>query len=410
MDVEPRGCPVERTYGFRTPLVCPSHACSQQHCEPEAFSGTDGHPTEPTGLTLVTDERGCPRCRSYTASPLRQEVARRIQSLGIGCGFEQHFEALRLSLFGLNPENEGFSRPDSLVSVLFFMNEDDCSVHDPIIFSPADGTTLFDFLGPMNSFRCTRFGIVCDEPWPDRFSPAGTYPMTNCRPRPSRDSLNFLHPISRYEPAFGALRDAGRLQLSAISGSYTSSLTVNLTPAGGWPYLNHDCGIGEAADPAVRLPAFLGAMDPGHFEYGAWTSFCHQNYDQVLNSMSGRIRIHMEGSACLRHAVARDPLPAPAPEGILLFAPFCRVVEVNGDTRTPVPLCDPFYRDGHPPHLDPGLPQPVCYHLDRDLYCPRNIVVEDTRDAPRGDVLPLAPHPRIAWRACGICLSSPVPS
>jgi len=387
VDVAPRGCPVERHMEFDSPLQCLSHACTQLHCKPEAFPGADGLPTEPAGLTLVTDEQGCPRCRSFNAVPLAQELEERIASLGSGCGWEQHLEALRLALFGQNPENEGFSRPDSLVSVLFFMDEDDCSVADPILLAPAVGTTLLEQLGPLTNYRCTRFGVVCDEPWPDASFPVGDYPMSNCRPRPGRDPRALLHPIARYDAAFGALRDGGRLQVSTISGSYRSELSVVKYTYSGWIGLELDCrtnGGGEGADPIVRMSSFLRALDPGHFEYPSWVNFCNNDYSPVTGAMRARIQHRMEPSACLRYAIAGCTEPPRPPDWSTECAPACRVVEVDGDTRTPVPLCEPEYQNGHPAHLDPNLPQPVCYHVAYDGSCPANSEYDDLRDRPWG--------------------------
>lgn len=93
--------------------------------------------------------------------------------LGIGgCGFQQHLEAIRRALDGRNP---GFVRPGALLAIVIVADDDDCSAADPILYTPAEDTPL----GPLSSFRCARFGWLCDgAPLPDA---AGTY--EDCEPR-----------------------------------------------------------------------------------------------------------------------------------------------------------------------------------------------------------------------------------
>jgi len=231
--------------------------------------------------------------------------------------------------------------------------------------------------------------------------------MTNCRPRPARDPLALLHPISRYTQAFGALRDQSRLQFSTISGGYRSELTVSKSSVG-WPYLWRDCGGGggEGADPMVRLPAFLRALDPGHFHYNSRGSFCDSDYSPPVNSMVIRVGHRLEAAACLQHALPLCPLPQTPEDDTPACESPCRVVEVDGDTRTPVPPCAPDYRDGHPPPLDPDLPQPICHHLATDYGCPQDIEQADPLDRPQSDRLyisrrsPAQPDRRIEY----VCL------
>jgi hypothetical protein len=64
---------------------------------------------------------------------------------------------VRAALDG-NPANAGFLRPGATLGVIFLTDEDDCSVRSPTLFSPANAV-----LGPLESFRCTRFGVTCED-------------------------------------------------------------------------------------------------------------------------------------------------------------------------------------------------------------------------------------------------------
>jgi hypothetical protein len=62
---------------------------------------------------------------------------------------------MRAALDG-HPMNAGFLRPEAMLGVVFLGDEDDCSVTSTAMFmnSPA--------LGPLESFRCTQFGVTCE--------------------------------------------------------------------------------------------------------------------------------------------------------------------------------------------------------------------------------------------------------
>jgi hypothetical protein len=90
------------------------------------------------------------RIRNYTGE-LRDVFAEIAQVGQGGCGFEQHLAATRRAL--TNPQNAGFLRGDANLAVVIIADEDDCSVLDPAMLGPASPA-----LGPLGSFRCTRFG------------------------------------------------------------------------------------------------------------------------------------------------------------------------------------------------------------------------------------------------------------
>jgi hypothetical protein len=73
-----------------------------------------------------------------------------------GCGFEQHLHAMKAALNN-NPANTGFIRADAFLAVIFIADEDDCSMAKGQLL-----TSDTSQLGPLQSFRCTRYGVTCD--------------------------------------------------------------------------------------------------------------------------------------------------------------------------------------------------------------------------------------------------------
>ncbi len=124
---------------------------------------------------------------SYSPDQMADDFAC-IGTLGIdGCGFEQPLKAMRKAVVdnqGIGGCNAGFLRPDSIVTLIFVTDEDDCSVSPdhPYMFDPA----RID-LGGM-SLRCFRN--------PDK-----------------------VQSVSEYVTAFRSLReDASRIFIAMIVG------------------------------------------------------------------------------------------------------------------------------------------------------------------------------------------------
>ncbi|MDI7267084.1 MAG: hypothetical protein QME96_03710, partial [Myxococcota bacterium] len=105
-----------------------------------------------------------------------------------GCGFEQQFKAMRKAVVenhGIGGCNEGFLRPDSIVTLIFVTDEEDCSVkpEHPYMFDPA----RVGDLGGLN-IRCFR-------------------------------NPDFVQPFSEYAAAFRSLReDPNRIFIAMIVG------------------------------------------------------------------------------------------------------------------------------------------------------------------------------------------------
>ncbi len=191
---------------------------------------------------------GVTRIKNYSGS--LADTFSCIAELGTtGCGFEQPLEAMRRALNGSNPENAGFLRDDAFLAVVIISDEDDCSTEDVSLFDSDPELDVIDStIGPLTSFRCFEFGVVCQ---PD--TPRSAGPRTSCVPR--TDS-QFMYDVSSYVDFLKGLKsDPGLVLVAGIIGNPTP---VVVGSEDGEPTLDPSCmsAAGEA-DPGVRLQAFL---------------------------------------------------------------------------------------------------------------------------------------------------------
>jgi hypothetical protein len=248
------------------------------------------------------------RVRNYTGA--LPDVLAELVALGAGgCGFEQPLAATRRAL--ANPLNAGFLREDANLAVVLVSDEDDCSARDPALFGPESPE-----LGPLASFRCTRFGVVCD---PDDLAPG---PKTGCAPRASSLLVEDVQPFA--DALVAAKPDPRMVTAAAIVGDPEPfALELQAPPGGGTPQLSlaHSCQFqgasgGEVADPAVRLAAFVDAF-PG----SQLASICSADLGPAVTAASGALR-KLLGEPCLDAPLA-DASPEPG------LQPACEVVDVR---------------------------------------------------------------------------------
>ena len=307
VDVEPRGCTISKDIVVGQTTTCPNHDCTQANCDVAAFAGLDGVATEPAGLQFAVDEHGCPRCRNYSGQSLEQ-VFSCMATLGTsGCGLEQQLEAVKLAVTDRTDDNAGFLRSSAYLAVFIISDEDDCSTQRVELFDPRGD--INSPLGSLTSFRCTEFGVVCDEPW-QRAMPEGPMTYTNCRPREANDPANLLHPISVYTNTLSQLKDANMILVGAIAGPYEGSLTVGPDDHGN-PQLQPTCGLAtDGAMPAVRLLAFVESMlQREEDRYWAFTPICAEDFSRALYGLGTRIRSKLEVQ-CLAAPLCGCPDPA----------------------------------------------------------------------------------------------------
>ena len=223
-----------------------------------------------------------------------------IASVGAaGCGFEQPLQAIQLALSPSTTANEGFLRPEANLVVLMLTDEDDCSINHSTLFA-ADTTTL----GPLQSFRCTRFGVTCDQggATPDAMNQVGA--KSECH---SNESGTYLTKVAD-QVAFlkGLKTDPRRIMIGALVGDPTPVATELRAPGGSStpvPALAHSCSYLntnnqlEVADPAVRIAELATP-----FQHHVVRSVC-SSLDDGITAIAHELAT-LEGSTCLTHQIA----------------------------------------------------------------------------------------------------------
>ncbi|MBA3457478.1 MAG: hypothetical protein H0T42_30635 [Deltaproteobacteria bacterium] len=225
---------------------------------------TNGAPVSGSYLVDIAQTNGT-RLTNYTGS--LATVFGTMARVGAGgCGFEQPLAAMRKALDN-NPANAGFLRPDAVLGVVFLADEDDCSMRTHAMMGPESAA-----LGPLQSFRCSRFGVTCaiGGTTPDAMNQIGT--KSDCASNPTSAYINDVTP---YRTFLNALKgDTRKVVVAGIMGAPTPYQVELRTPPGGGTgtiALAHSCAYNgasglEVADPPARLQAFLtpefGCVDP----------------------------------------------------------------------------------------------------------------------------------------------------
>ncbi len=245
---------------------------------------------------VVDEDDGLGGRRHNYTGDLATVLGQMLRLGSAGCGFEQPLAATRRAL--VNDANTGFARNDANLLVVMLMDEDDCSALDPQLFGPDSPT-----LGAQESFRCTRFGVVCDEPLDN----VGT--KTNCRPAVGSP---YVDDTSAFVTAMRTVRrDPARVAVAAIAGDPTPVAIELRTPPGGGaatPALAHSCSWQAAtgshvADPAARIAAVVDALAPN----ASFSSICADNLEPAVVDVA-RTANALRGVICLDPArVGPDP-------------------------------------------------------------------------------------------------------
>ena len=260
------------------------------------------------GTTVLTgnfifDEpaMGGARITNYTGSLADAFTA--IEEVGVsGCGFEQPLEAVRKALDN-NPANAGFLRPEANLAIVVLTDEDDCSLEQTSLIG--NDTTTF---GPLQSFRCTHFGVTCDVGGltPDMMNEPGTKDACH-----SNETSQYLTHVADYAAFLRGLKpDPHMVMFAAVTGD-PSPVDIELrAPVGSTTpitALAHSCsytdfaGGTEVADPAVRIHDLAGRIDRN-----VTASVCTADYTDAQTAIARQIN-SMMGSPCLTRDIA---LPA----------------------------------------------------------------------------------------------------
>ncbi len=234
-----------------------------------------------TGTFLVDDGT----TRNYTGT-LAGALASMTEVGSGGCGFEQHLAGVRRAL--ARPDNAAFLRPDANLLVLVIADEDDCSVANPALFS-SDAA-----LGPLQSFRCTAFGVTCNESLDEVGAKTGCHGSTDSP---------YIEDVATTVDFLGGLKaEPARVATAVIAGPPEPfDIEQIAPPGGGTPVLGlgSSCawqvGGGTAvADPGVRLAELGGAFA----SRGVVTSVCSDDLSPQLREI-GRVTKQLFGTVCL---------------------------------------------------------------------------------------------------------------
>jgi len=263
------------------------------------------------------------RVRNYDGD-LRDEFSNLARVGSGGCGFEQHLAAMRRSL--TNPANAAFFRPEANLAVVILADEDDCSALDPALFGPASAA-----LGPLVSFRCFDFGVVCDKD-----APRTPGAKQHCQPRKDSRLVEGVAPF--VDALLAAKPDPRQVMVAGIIGDPAPVDVEIVAPPGGpgSPALVASCLFDgrtgqERADPAVRLAAFLDGF-PGRTQL---TSICNSDLSSSLDAIGGTAK-QLIGDPCIDTSLLADSSAEPG------IQPACEVTDVRDaapDQPASLPAC-----------------------------------------------------------------------
>lgn len=263
-----------------------------------------------------------------------------------GCGFEQPLAAMKAAL-GNNPANAGFLRPDALLGVVFVTDEDDCSLSHSTMLGPESAA-----LGPLLSFRCTRFGVTCSTggTTSDEMNQVGA--KTGCT---GKVGSPFVSDVAPFRDFLVQLKgDVRKVVVAGIFGTPTPvAVELRTSPGSGTadPAVAHSCtyqsaGL-EVADPAVRLKQFIDLF-PGA---GAWSTVCQPDLSEALVLIAQTLNFAI-GSPCIIARLEDADPNTPGPQA------DCIVEDQVGTVTTPITACGP-------------TPAPPCWRFETDLTnCP----------------------------------------
>ncbi len=228
-----------------------------------------------------------------------------------GCGFEQHIEAAKRALQPSNAANAGFLRPSAYLAIIFLADEDDCSMEHSTLL-----TTDTTQLGPLQSFRCTRYGITCDTGGTDQAAMNTIGPKGACH---SNESSQYLTKIGDYVTFFKGLKtDPSNVIVAGIVGTVTPFEVELRAPAGSStqiPALAHSCtytdtsNAAEVADPPIRIKQLLDSFP----NRSTFSTICQQDLSGGLVLIAQLLK-SVIGSPCIDGTLADVDPNTPGPQ------------------------------------------------------------------------------------------------
>jgi hypothetical protein len=284
----------------------------------------------------ISDVKNVDGTRSTNYSGSLSNAFAAIASVGAsGCGFEQPIEAAKRAVNN-NPANSGFVRPGAILAMVFVGDEDDCSFAHSALLGPESAT-----LGPLQSFRCNRFGHVCTEGGQDEAAMNTPGVKSGCT---SNESSPYLTRIGDYATFFKGLKANPRdVVLGAIVGPASPyAVELRTPPGGGTPIsaVAHACssvdstGQPTVADPAVRMKALLDLFP----DRSASSTVCSQDLSGALTQVAQVIR-RVAGSPCFDAELADGDPTTPGAQYDCTVSDVINPGKAN-QTETVLPSCN----------------------------------------------------------------------
>ena len=236
------------------------------------------------------------RIKNYTGALI--DVFKQMASLGTsGCGFEQHIAS---SVAALNSSaNVGFLRDDAFLAIVYIADEDDCSMKPGGALLGNDPA-----LGPLQSFRCSEYGVICDGV--DNMRNPG--PRTGCKPREnSAYETKIADLVAAVKAKKGTRADKNIIvaNITAPSEPFSVGRDTAMNPP--IPKMDPACtynapgGTTQRADAAVRLNAFAAS-----FRNNSQTTICKEDLSDALTQIALQL-VAIIGTPCFDAKLA-DPI------------------------------------------------------------------------------------------------------
>lgn len=313
-----------------------------------------GQAVDTTGCTGPTDGKGYIRYKSQNDNNVGgQDLSAAftcIANLGTGgCGFEGQIASIKRALERAkstdpNDPNSGFLRPEAFLAVLILSDEDDCSVPpDSLLFDTSQGTDVASPLGPLTSFRCTEYGVLCDNNKPPRMAtPADLQNCVSNENGQGTDPQHALMSVGGLAADIQMLKPPGQTIVEAISGPAPPDgrFAVEIKTIGGQmvPDLAPSCNAGGMfgeGDPAVRIQQFLRAWDPNK----KVVTICQESFSEALATIAMKIGQKLGDQCIANPPLNQDGLVTDDPN-----AADCSVADVQdpglrSECRIPLARC-----------------------------------------------------------------------
>jgi len=302
--------------------------------------------------TILAD--GVTRQPNYTGN-LSDVFAQMAHAGAGGCGFEQHLEAVKQALDPNHTFNAGFIRSDAFLAVIIIADEDDCSMSHSSLIAGGDTSPL----GPLQSFRCTRYGVLCDQGGATTTTMNQVGTKTQCHP--SSDTT-YLTDVAAYATFLKGLKsDPSKVIVAGIIGNpdpFAVELRAPSSTSAAIPALAHSCtyigndGRPEVADPPIRIKFFLDQFP----NRSTFSTICQKDLSGGLQQIGDLLRTVI-GDPCIEGKLADVDPNTPGPQY------DCSVSTVRTDpttmkqVETILPLCNP---------PDGSGATSVCWHLVAD--------------------------------------------